>query len=323
MTRDAPPDAPQLALFGGDDPLRSVYDDAARVAARLPEGLRFGTSSWSFPGWKGLVYAQPRSEQWLAREGLREYARHPLLRTVGIDRSYYAPIGGGDLARLAAQLPEGFPCCIKVPAAITSAVVPNDHRGPAVANPDHLSASRFEAIFGRALVERFLPHVGAVMLEVPRVDRAHTLRSEAFCERLGAFLAAAPPQLPYAVELREASHFTPRYLKTLRAHGASHVYNWWSAMPPLPDQSRAVPPEEMPQVIVRVMMPQGGRYEERKRDLAPFDRVREPFPVMRREVAELARRAVAAGRPTFVLVSNKAEGCSPETVRALADLLVE
>lgn len=320
----APPDdaAPQLSLFAGDDPLRAVYADARALAARLPGALRLGTSSWSFPGWKGLVYADARTENDLARSGLREYARHPLFRTVGIDRSYYAPVPEGDLARLAAQLPEGFPCCIKAPAAITSTVVPgSDLAGRAAPNPHYLSAERFEALMGARLREHFLSHTGVVMLEMPRASSAHTLRSEAFCERLGEFLSRAPREITFAVELREASHFTPRYLKTLRAHGASHVYNWWSAMPSLPAQSRAVPPEEMPHVVVRVMLPQGGRYEDRKRDLAPFDRAREPFPTMRAEVAALARRALDAQRPTWVLASNKAEGCAPETVRAIAALL--
>ncbi len=319
---DLDDDRPQLALFSGEEPLRAVYDEAAALARRLPESLRLGTSSWSFPGWRGLVYAHPRSEAQLARDGLREYARHPLLRTVGIDRSYYAPLPDADLDRFSAQLPEGFPCCIKAPAAVTSAVIPgSDHRGAGAPNPAHLSPERFEALMGRSLVERFLPHAGVVMLECPRAPRAHTLTSEAFCERLGAFLAAAPKALRFAVELREASHFTPRYLKTLRAHGASHVYNWWTAMPPLADQARAVPPEEMPLAVVRVMLPPGGRYEERKRDLAPFDRVREPFPEMRRDVVDLARRALRGGRPAWVLVSKKAEGCAPETVRCLAELL--
>jgi uncharacterized protein YecE (DUF72 family) len=314
---------PQLALFAGEDPLRAVHAQAAALAAKLPPRLRLGASSWSFPGWTGIVYGRAMREATLAREGLRDYARHPLLRTVGVDRSYYAPISDSDLARLAEQLPEGFPCCFKAPAAITSAIVPGDLRSAPVANPHFLSASRFEDVFARGLLDHFRAHVGAVMLEIPRVDAAHTLRSEAFCERLGAFLSAAPRGLPYAVELREASLFTPRYLKTLRAHGAAHVYNWWTAMPSLADQSRAIAPEEMPRVIVRVLLPPGGRYEERKRDLAPFDRVQEVFPAMRRDVLTLARRAVAADRETFVIVSNKAEGCAPETVRALAEGWIE
>ena len=60
----------------------------------------------------------------LGREGLRHYARHPLLRTVGIDRSYYAPIPLDDLRAYADQLPAGFRCCLKAPAAVTSRVEP-------------------------------------------------------------------------------------------------------------------------------------------------------------------------------------------------------
>ena len=53
------------------------------------------------------------SQTALAREGLREYARRPLLRTVGIDRSFYAPIPDDDLKRYPGQLPDGFLACAK------------------------------------------------------------------------------------------------------------------------------------------------------------------------------------------------------------------
>ena len=64
--------------------LETAHTDARSLAARLPQGLHFGTSSWSFPGWAGIVYSARRTESELAREGLREYATHPLLTTVGI-----------------------------------------------------------------------------------------------------------------------------------------------------------------------------------------------------------------------------------------------
>ena len=41
----------------------------------------------------------------LVAGGLAAYARHPLFRTVGIDRSYYAPLGTRELAEYAAALP--------------------------------------------------------------------------------------------------------------------------------------------------------------------------------------------------------------------------
>ena len=30
--------------------------DFAKLAARIPPLVRFGTSTWNYPGWRGLVY---------------------------------------------------------------------------------------------------------------------------------------------------------------------------------------------------------------------------------------------------------------------------
>ena len=88
--------------------LEQRYERYRVLAASLPPGFRMGTSSWSFPGWLGIVYARKRATSMLAKEGLHEYAQHPLLRTVGIDRSFYAPIPEDDLLRYADQLATSF-----------------------------------------------------------------------------------------------------------------------------------------------------------------------------------------------------------------------
>src|SRR5262245_5955808 len=41
------------------------------------------------------------------------YAKHPLLRAVGIDRTYYAPISADQFAAYAAQVPDGFRFLVK------------------------------------------------------------------------------------------------------------------------------------------------------------------------------------------------------------------
>ena len=146
----------QLSLFGDTAPLVAPETRAAdaaldarrtaaaAIAARLPDSVYFGTSSWTFPGWAGLVYPAGLSATALGREGLRHYARHPLLRTVGVDRSYYAPIPLDDLRAYADQLPDGFRCCLKAPATVTSRIEPSfgAARGAARPNPDFLSVGR-------------------------------------------------------------------------------------------------------------------------------------------------------------------------------------
>ncbi|HEY8075648.1 MAG TPA: DUF72 domain-containing protein, partial [Labilithrix sp.] len=76
----------QLGLFGEPSIEANVTDEDRAIAARVPRWIHFGTSSWSFPGWKGIVWRGSPSEQELARHGLGALATHPLFRTVGLDR---------------------------------------------------------------------------------------------------------------------------------------------------------------------------------------------------------------------------------------------
>ena len=55
----------QLSLFGPEQPARrgrsgvgpaAVTAELEALARKLPSNVLLGTSSWSFPGWKGLVY---------------------------------------------------------------------------------------------------------------------------------------------------------------------------------------------------------------------------------------------------------------------------
>jgi uncharacterized protein YecE (DUF72 family) len=325
MASKRPDPTSQLSLFAAPpapEPLADVYADAARIAARLPDTVRFGTSSWSFPGWRGIVYARAASEGELAREGLREYARHPLLRTVGIDRGYYAPISLRDLERYAAQLPPGFRCVTKAPEAITTPVHLGHGRGVAgERNPEFLSAERFMETMGQPFLDVFREHTGPFVFEFPPVPPAHRLAPAAFAARLDAFLAQLPRTLSYAVELRDRALLTPEYRAVLAAHGVAHTYNYWTAMPLPAAQLARVPLEGAPFAVVRLLLRPGTKYSERKEAFAPFDRLVAPDEAMRRDVVAIVRAATAAGRPAYVLVNNKAEGSSPLTIRAIAGML--
>ena len=52
----------------GIEPARQDAELAA-LATSLSGRLRLGTSSWSFPGWSGLVYACSAPKQSLSRDG--------------------------------------------------------------------------------------------------------------------------------------------------------------------------------------------------------------------------------------------------------------
>ena len=91
---------------------------------------------------------------------------------------------------------------------------------------------------------------------------------------------------------------------------------------PLPgEQAHLVPVDEMPFVMVRLLLRPGATYEERREAFSPFDRLAAPDEPMRDQVVDLVGRAIARAVPAYVLVNNKAEGSSPLTIEALAQRL--
>lgn len=299
--------------------LDARFERLAELAARLPSLVRFGTSSWSFPGWANIVYEPGLSESLLAREGLRAYVRHPLLRTVGIDRGYYAPLRRADFQRYASQLPPAFPCCAKVPALFATPVhLGHDGHPRGTPNPLFLDAQRFIDDVVEPAWSEFRSHTGPLILEFPPLPRAHRLSPASFDEQLDRFLTALPKALPMAVELRDDRLLTTAYARVLARHGASHVYSYWTAMPMPAAQARVVPLDNAPFVVLRLMLRPGTRYDDRKNAFAPFDRIVDPNPDLRAEVAALLRSCADLQRAVFVLVNNKAEGSAPLTIEAIA-----
>jgi uncharacterized protein YecE (DUF72 family) len=320
----------QLALFEtspveGPDPsvlqLARAHDEARAIARRLPQGVFFGTSSWSFPGWKGIVYSSTRTQTDLAREGLREYAQHPLLTTVGVDRSYYAPMPVEDLRAYSEQLPSGFRCCFKAPASVTAVALGPPARP--VGNHDFLSVDRLVDDLLRPCDAAFSDHTGPIILEFPPFPRSMRLEPAEFHARLDRFLAALPASFEYAIELRDARLLTPAYADIIARRRVAHTFNYWSAMPAPGTQTSIVPPDSAGFSVVRLLLRPGTWYEDQRDRFKPFNRIVEPDEAMRADVVAIGRRIVNGGRRVFVLVNNKAEGSSPLTVVALARRLAD
>lgn len=305
----------QLELF--EDPraarLRERFRALEAVARALPPWLRFGTSSWYATGWTGLVWPAPRTESELAREGLREYVRHPLLRTVGVDRSYYRPLGEPELRAFTSQLPQGFPCCLKVSRGTASLALEGGSR-----NHDYLRPEPYAREVLGPLSTHFASHAAVQLLELPRAPEALRPSPSDFYRDLETFLAALPSGPRHAVELRDPPLLTAEYGRLLARFGVAHVYNHWSGMPSLAQQAAALDPASQPFLVLRLLLPQGAAYELRRSSLEPFDQLRAPDPAMRAEALAVLRSCANRGADAFVLVGNKAEGCAPLTIEALA-----
>jgi uncharacterized protein YecE (DUF72 family) len=312
--------AAQLDLF---TPPRAVGParvpaEVAALASRLPSNLRLGTSSWSFPGWVGLVWDRAVTAGVLARDGLHAYARHPLLRAVGIDRTFYGPIDADAFAAMAAQVPDDFRFLVKAHEVCTLHRFPQHERygeRRGLVNQHFLHAGYATNEVIRPAVEGLGGKAGPILFQLPPQATAAMGGAGKFAERLHAFLEALPRGPLYAVELRTPDLLTRDYAAVLHDVGAVHCVNAHPTMPAVTRQAERTRLDDAPAVVVRWMLGHGQAYEAAVERYRPFDRIVDPDDPTRAAIAALCRRAGA--RPAYVIVNNKAEGSAPESIRRL------
>jgi uncharacterized protein YecE (DUF72 family) len=287
---------------------------------------RFGTSSWAYEGWQGLVYHRTYPKSRFSQDTLAEYAAYrmqgsPLFSTVGIDHSFYRPASAKQLAHYAAQVPNEFRFCQKVWEEITVPAYANLPRYGAKAgkpNPRFLDIGALRDLVLQPALEGLGQKLGPFIFEFQRWG----LDPAVFLQQLDRFLEQLPPGPAYATEVRNPAILGPRYHDMLRAHGVAHVYNHWTAMPPLSEQHQKLTGTfTAPFTVLRLLTPLGLAYEKAVERYAPYDRIVQPQPRMRQETITLVKQAAAEGRSSYVLVNNRSEGCSPLTVQALLEAL--
>lgn len=293
------------------------------IAAALPPLVKLGTMSWSFPGWRGLVYAGDADPKRLSAFGLTAYSRHPLLGAVEIDRSYYEPLPASQYREYAEQVPDAFRFVVKAHEACTVKRFPLHERygkKKGESNAQFLDAAyAAEAVVAPA-VEGLGEKLGALVFQFPPQDAGPPAE---FAERLGAFLERLPKGVPSAVELRNPELLTGAYTAALVSAGALHCHNAWGAMPSVIAQARRVPPAARRPLVVRWLLREGDDYEGARSRFSPFSRLVEEDRMSRESIATLIAKALRHQVPALVVVNNKAEGCSPESVARLAARIAE
>ncbi len=301
------------------------------LANQLPDNIRFGTSSWTYPGWQGLVYHEPyKNEADLTKRSLAEYARFPWFRTVGVDSSFYGPLSVATMRRYAEQVPAQFQWVQKAWEAITipefAALKRYGERAGKV-NPDFLNADLFcERVLGPCNEAEIKPHIGPFVFQFQVLQNCTSESAGAFVQRLDGFLAQLPKDFSYATEVRNREILQPNYFAVLNKHGVTHCFNHWTAMPPLIDQMRAAADAggiDAPFYVARILTPLGVRYEDAVKRFSPYDRLKAPIPQLRQDLVRLGLRAMKRNVRLFILVNNRVEGCAPVTISETGAALVD
>jgi uncharacterized protein YecE (DUF72 family) len=285
-----------------------------QLARRLPKNLHLGTSSLSFPGWAGIVYAGQYAAATLARHGLRAYSQHPLLNALNVDSTFYRPPSVEQLAAQAAEVPEHFRFIAKAYTGLTTdpSTLRAQQRGIETVFLDPVFATRSVIA---PMAAGFGSKLAAVLFQFSPLGYRYQRDPATFVARLEEFLTALPRGPTYAIELRNPEILGPRYEAVLSATGAVHCSTVHSRMPPVDTQVRdtGVGP-----LVLRWMLQAGDDYQSAAARFAPFDRITAPDKLNRSRISRLVKLGLSSGRDVYVMAANNAEGSAPLTLFELA-----
>ncbi len=260
--------------------------------------ILFGTCSWNYPSWVGLVYSEPQQR---AAAYLRDYSQK--YDTVEIDSWFYKIPDSDEVADYLAQVPDDFRFTCKVPQELTlTHLRGSGGASTGVAKPSFLSPELF-ARFLEA-IEPMLPRLDAIMFEFEYLGKDKMPSLETFLETLDDFLTAVRERvrgLPLAIESRNRNYLSSAYFSFLRDRRLIPVFSEKIFMPHVYDVYRQYKDYVTTDIVIRLL--DGDRSEIEKKTKQQWNAIVEP-KLDKEAIVTMARDIINRGHMVTVNVNN-------------------
>ena len=290
------------------------------------EYVRWGTSTWTFDGWKNQIYFKKyKNKKEFNHASLEEYCNHSLFGVIGMDLFHYKMPTAEGLQEYAQHMPEHFPICAKVANEITT------FRWPQVAgygaragslNINFLNAELFLNEFVEPFLKVFQQEDLVFIFELMTIPPKELPGGvEEFAGILDSFLDQIPPDLHVAFEIRNKNFIDPVYFSILRKHGVSHCYNQWAYQHSIGKQLEVGEEFTADYAVIRALQPSGWNHSKSEKFFKPYDKPKLILPVVRNDIIEFIRRVLISQVYAYILVNNRLEGNAPITIREIDEMV--
>jgi len=258
--------------------------------------VHIGTCGWSYKEWVGPFYPKGTA----AGDFLSSYAEH--FTVVEVDSTFYRSPSTKMVQGWRDRTPAGFGFSLKVPQSITHENVLLDCRAEVEA---FVAAAR---LLGDKLL--------CCLLQFGYFNRSAFPDRDAFLERLDAFLAAWPRDVPVAVEIRNKGWISEPFADCLRRHRTAWALADQDWMPSPLGTVKKLDTVTGPFGYVRLL---GDRAAVEKQTKL-FDHIVVDRSAQMQADAEAIR--LLSGRvPVVVFVNNHFAGYAPASIRELQAML--
>ena len=279
--------------------------------------LRFGTCSWKYEAWRGIVYSDLPKLDYLA-----EYARQ--FDCVEVDQWFWSLFGPDQVklpdrelvASYAASVPRGFRFAVKMPNSLTlTHVYPKSKTDALVPNPHFLSVELLNRVLD--CLEPMQSKLGPLMFQFGYLNREMMPSQAAFLERLEAFASWLPPGLEWCVEPRNPKWLNGDYFGLMRKLELGHVFQQGYFMPPVYRVYGQFADQMTDRVVIRLHGPDREGMDQRSgKDWSKIVEARDgEIHALARMLCDLRERK----RKVWTFVNNHYEGCAPLTIKRIRE----
>jgi uncharacterized protein YecE (DUF72 family) len=283
--------------------------------------IRFGTCSWKYDSWQGIVYSPNAKNNYL-----NEYSKK--YNTVEIDQWFWSLFGVDKIAlplpnvvkEYSNSVPDDFKFTVKIPNSISLTHFYRKHKTePLTENPFFLSNDLFDRFLNS--LETMRPKLGMLMFQFEYLNMQKMPSMMAFIDKVTNFISKCDRELNYGIEIRNPNYLKQRYFKFLNEEQIGHVFCHGYYMPPSNEIYDRYKEYLQNTMVIRLHGPDRSDIEEKSKGL--WNKIIEPKDDEISRITRVIENIHSRNLDLYVNANNHYEGSAPLTLQRIQERLSE
>jgi uncharacterized protein YecE (DUF72 family) len=283
------------------------------------EHIKFGTCSWKYDSWQGIVYTEHAKANYL-----QEYSQK--FNTVEIDQWFWSLFSINKVAlplphvvrEYHDSVPKNFKFTIKVPNSITLTHFYRKSKTDSLnINPHFLSNDLFEQFL--TSLEPMHNKIGVLMFQFEYLNKQKMPSLERFLESFAQFISKCDLNFTYALEIRNPNYLNHGYFQFLKEKNIGHVFLQGYYLPSIIEVYQKFKSSLVSPVVIRLHGPDRSDIEAKSKGI--WDQILESRDEEIAKITQIIEQMQEKNLEVYVNVNNHYEGSAPLTIERIRSRL--
>lgn len=286
---------------------------------RKKSKIYFGTCSWKYDSWEGIVYSKAKGINML-----EEYSGQ--FNSVEIDQWFWSLHAVNkislpkekDVKLYSDSVPDDFRFTIKIPNSITLTHFYRKSKTEELkTNPHFFSNDLFSEFL--STLKPMKNKIGVLMFQFEYLNKQKISNQIEFMDRSEAFHQNIKTEYQMGIEIRNPNYLNKKYFEFLSKNNLSMVFLQGYYMPPVWEVFKTAKDLLISPVVIRLHGPDRSGIEVKTGNV--WNQIVEPKDDELSRIAEIINYLSEKQIDIYVNVNNHYEGSAPLTIRKLKELL--